>query len=121
MRRRYKTLAVLLLAAVATLASSNIPGTVHMVYPGTMDCAQGCQFAAGGWPFRYLVDSHGISVGGSVSLLGGLAGEDILHPGLLVATYVFWLALFTALVWFVRVVQGNVAIRARDGQPPSAT
>ena len=109
MRLRSKALLMSLLAAAATLVSSTIPGTAHLVYPGTMDCAQGCDFVAGGWPFRYLVDRHGISVPDSVSLLSGLLGEDILYPGLMAATYAFWLALFAAGAWLAAWSRRDVA------------
>ena len=92
-------IAVLLIAvgAVATLASTVVPASVHLVYPGTMDCEQGFNFIAAGWPWPYLVDSHGISVQGSVSLTGGLSGEDIIFAGRMAATVLFWLALASAI------------------------
>lgn len=99
MVRRWKVALVSVSAATAALASSAVPGSVRAVYPGSMDCAQGCQFVAGGWPFPYLVDHPGISPVGSVSLLGGLLGEDIIWPGSLLATFVFWLGLCSAVVW----------------------
>ena len=84
-------IAVLLIAvgAVATLASTVVPASVHLVYPGTMDCEQSCNFIAAGWPWPYLVDSHGNSVQGSVSLTGGLFGEDIIFAGRMAATFLF--------------------------------
>ena len=45
MLRTWKTLLTSVTAAVVTLASSAIPGTVRAVYPGTEDCGQGCAFA----------------------------------------------------------------------------
>jgi len=96
---------VLSLAVGATLVSSVIPGKVHVVYPGSMDCVHGCDFLSGGWPFPYLVDHHGISPTGSVSLLGAILGVDIVWVGSLVATFAFWLAVSAAVVWIARRVQ----------------
>jgi hypothetical protein len=97
---------VIAVAAVATLASTVVPASVRLVYPGTMDCEQGCNFVAAGWPWPYLVDSHGISVQGSVSLTGGLTGEDIFFPGRIAANFLFWLALASTIgylaVWLRR-------------------
>lgn len=91
---RIRAVALLaVIAAAATLASSTVPASVHLVYPGTMDCERGCDFVAAGWPWPYLVDCHGISVVGAVSLSGGLVGEDILRPGHMAASFLFWLAL----------------------------
>jgi hypothetical protein len=86
-------------ALVATLASSLVPGRVRIAYPGSMDCQQGCEFVAAGWPFSYLVDNPGISPVGSVSLVEGLLGVDIVRPGPLVATFLFWLAIFGVAMW----------------------
>jgi len=83
-------------AAIAALASSCVSGKVQIAYPGSEDCVQGCDFVAGGWPFLYVVDQHGLSPAGSADLLGAVLGNDILRPGHLVATYVFWLALFVS-------------------------
>jgi len=88
-------------AAVATLASTAIPGHVRAVYPGSMDCQQGCEFVAAGWPFPYLVDHPGISPTRSVSLINGVLGVDLIWPGAMAATFASWLALFVVVVWVV--------------------
>ena len=99
------TLLVAVLAAAATLASSAIPGRVRAAYPGSMDCQQGCEFVAAGWPFPYLVDHPGISPTGSVSLVNGMLGVDLIWPGPLFASFAFWLGLAAAITWLVvRVV-----------------
>ena len=93
-------------AAVATLASSAIPGRVRAVYPGSMDCQQGCEFVAAGWPFPYLVDHPGISPTRSVSLVNGFLGVDLIWPGAMAATFASWLVLFVVVAWVVaRVTQ----------------
>jgi hypothetical protein len=101
-----KVLASLALATAATIATSAVPRLVTVTYPGTMDCQHGCNFVAGGWPFPYLIDHPGISPTGSVSLANGLLGVDIIWPGHLFATFVFWLMLFAAI--------GALAGRARQ-------
>jgi len=115
MRTRVAALLIAAAAAVATLVSTAVPASVHLVYPGTMDCEQGCDFVAAGWPWPYLVDSHGISVRGSVSLSGGLTGEDIIIPGRIAATYLFWLALLSVVahlaVWLRRRRSSEPATR----------
>lgn len=88
---RTSTLLAVAMAAVATLVSVVIPSRVRVVYPGSVDCHQGCEFVAGGWPFPYLVDHPGISPTGVVSLTGGLLGEDILRVDMLAATFFLWL------------------------------
>jgi hypothetical protein len=100
MLRRNKALLLIVLALVATLASTAVPGTAHLAYPGTMDCEQGCAFVAAGWPWAFLIDSHGISVRGSVSLFAVVTGEDILDARLLAATFSFWFAVSLLLAWF---------------------
>ncbi|MEO8655129.1 MAG: hypothetical protein ABI409_13470 [Ramlibacter sp.] len=101
MNRMRKVLLVSVIAAATTLASSVISGRVRAFYPGSMDCALGCEFVAGGWPFPYLVDHPAISPTGSVSLVNGLLGVDIIWFGSLAATYGFWLALFAAFGWAI--------------------
>jgi len=110
MRRKLKVLLVSALAAGVTLASSVVPSKVRVVYPGTLDCEQGCNFLAGGWPFPFIVDHHGISPTGSVSLFGSLIGVDIMWYGSLAATFVFWLAAFGAASWVLaRFVRAHAA------------
>jgi hypothetical protein len=88
---------VTVLAAVSALASTVIPGTVQVAYPGTEDCAKGCNFVAAGWPFPYLVDHPVISPIGSVSLVQGLLGVDLIQPVPMTETFAFWLGLYALL------------------------
>ena len=92
-----RALLALIFAATAMLASSAIPGHVHEVDPGSMGCQQGCEHVAGGWPFPYLVDDHGLSPVNSVDLFGAIFGVDHVRPGAMVATFLFWLALLIAV------------------------
>jgi len=98
MSLRKKLLAIVALSVPATLASSAVSRVVSVAYPGTMDCERGCSFAAGGWPFAYVIDHPGISPTGSVSLINGFLGVDIIWPGHMLATFAFWFVLFTAIV-----------------------
>ena len=119
MPRRSLALLVVVLALAATLTSTAVPRTAHLTYPGTMDCEQGCDFVAAGWPWAFLIDSHGISVTGSVSLLAALTGEDILDPGLMAVTFGFWLVLFLSLARLVAsYIRHMSSFRTRE--PPSA-
>lgn len=74
-------------------------GTARMDYPGSTDCAQGCDFVSGGWPLSYLVDNPGISPRGSISLVDGLLGVDIIRIAPLLGTFLFW-----AIVWAMIVM-----------------
>lgn len=93
-----KILAHVLLALVATLASSLVPREVFALIPGSEDCVQGCMFVAGGWPLAYLVDHHGISPHGSVSLVEGLMGVDHIRHTDFLLTLMFWLTA-SVLAW----------------------
>ena len=62
------------------LLSSAKAGSASATYSEIMGCEQSCEVAAGGWPVPYLVDYPGISVVGSVDLMGGLLGEDHFRP-----------------------------------------
>ena len=92
---------VLVLAAAATLGTSALHTRVNVVYPGSMDCQRGCEFLAGGWPFPYLVDHPGISPAGSISLVEGIMGVDIIRPLPLLASFVFWAILFGVIAAIV--------------------
>ena len=98
---RWKSLLAAGLAAVATLASSAIGGTVIAIYPEIMGCESGCLAAAGGWPATYLVDYPGISPVGSVSLTDAMLGIDRIWPAELVLTFIFWLAISALVVWLL--------------------
>ena len=93
---------LVLIAAIATaLASSVVPGHVRVAYPGSMDCQQGCDVVAAGWPFLYLVDEPGLSPVGSVSLVGGLLGLDTFRLDALLETVMFWICAWAAVVWTI--------------------
>lgn len=92
-----RALMALIFAAAALLASSLVLGHVREVYPGSLDCQQGCEFVAGGWPFPYVFDEHGLSPVGSVELLGAILGIDYIRPGAMVGTFLFWLGLLIAV------------------------
>jgi len=102
MAREWIALVVLIVAVGTSLVSSVVPGHVHVAYPGSMDCQQGCDFVAGGWPFLYLVDHPGISPVGSVSLTDGLLGADIIRPDAFGETLLFWICAWTAVIWTTR-------------------
>lgn len=102
MTRKGLALAVLFAALGTALVSSAVPGRVRMAYAGSMDCRQGCDFVAGGWPFLYLVDEPGISPVGSVSLADGLLGADIIRPGAFSATLLFRICAWTVIIWMAR-------------------
>ncbi len=96
-----RALVVLVAGVVTALASSVVPGQVRVSYPGSEDCQQGCDFVAAGWPFRYLVDHPGISPFGSVSLIDGLMGADIIRPGAFAETILFWACAWMIAIWLV--------------------
>lgn len=102
MARKWMVLVVLIAAVGTSFATSVVPGHVRVAYPGSEDCQQGCDFVAGGWPFRYLVDHPGTSPTGSVSLTDGLLGADLIKPGALSATLLFWACVWTAAIWTTR-------------------
>jgi len=107
MTRKWTMLAVMIAALGTAIASSGIPGHVRVAYPGSMDCQQGCEYVAGGWPFRYLVDNPGISPVGSISLVDGVLGVDIIRMDALAETVVFWIGVWATCVWAVRRVGGS--------------
>ncbi len=79
-----RVLAVLGVAMILTGASSVIQRTRLEVQdwdcpPAPTSCARPVLVA--GFPFVYLSDYHGIPPVGSVSLGGGLLGEDLFQPG----------------------------------------
>ena len=88
-----KVVAYCLVALFATLLSSLVPRKVDAVIPGSMNCESGCTFVAAGWPLAYLVDHHGISPQGSVSLILGFLGDDHIRKADFLLTFVFWLAI----------------------------
>lgn len=87
----------LIASVTMTLISSCVPRSVEMVYPGTMDCENGCEFAAGGWPFAYIVDRHGLSPSGSADLLGALVGADMVRWDEMRMTLLFWLFIYVSV------------------------
>jgi len=102
MTRKGMLVLVLTGALATSLASSFVRSHVRVAYPGSMDCRQGCEFVAGGWPFRYLVDQPGISPAGSVSLSGGLLGVDVFRSTAFGATVLFWILAWAAAAWMAR-------------------
>lgn len=85
------------LALAIALASCLVPREVVLSIPGSLDCVQGCSFAAAGWPLPWLVDHHGISPRGSVSLIDGLLGVDHIRLPAFLLTFGFWLAITGAI------------------------
>lgn len=85
-------IASLVSGLILALASSIHAGRVKAVYAEIMGCEVGCEVAAAGWPMPYLVDYPGISVVGSVDLLGALTGEDKFHLLPFAGTALFWTA-----------------------------
>jgi hypothetical protein len=77
-----RLIAILLGALMLTLLSSVVEGRRLEVQdwdcpPAPASCARPVLVA--GFPVPYLSDYHGISVVNSVSIVGGLLGEDHLH------------------------------------------
>jgi hypothetical protein len=93
-----KILLYLFVAMVATLLSSLVPREVVAQIPGSEDCVKGCTFVAGGWPVAYLVDHHGISPHGSVSLIMGLVGADHIRTPEFLLTFMYWL-IVSIVLW----------------------
>jgi len=93
-----KILFHLFVAMVATLISSLVPREVVALIPGSEDCVKGCIFVAGGWPVAYLVDHHGISPHGSVSLIMGVVGADHIRTPEFLLTFMFWL-MVSVVLW----------------------
>ena len=92
-----KIIGYCLVALFATLLSSLVPRKVDAVIPGSMDCETSCTFVAAGWPLAYLVDHHGISPRGSVSLVLGFLGEDHIRQADFLLTFLFWLAVLVCV------------------------
>ncbi|MFC5462637.1 hypothetical protein [Massilia niabensis] len=88
----------LFVAMMAALISSLVPREVVALIPGSEDCVQGCTFVAGGWPVAYLVDHHGISPVGSVSLIMGFVGADHIRTPEFLLTFMFWL-MVSVVLW----------------------
>lgn len=88
----------LLLATIATALTIVIEAKVVTFYPDVMGCETSCLSVAGGWPFPYLVD-YPLSPVGSVSLIGGIVGTDVIWVKEMVHTLLFWFGIATILVW----------------------
>ena len=96
---------IALIALLLTYLSLLIPAKVNVVRVGSMDCEQGCQVVAAGFPKPYLVDAI-ISPVGSVSmnpidLFLAPLDEFILVNFLI--SYVFWLAVTVIAVLLPRI------------------
>lgn len=110
--------AIALLAIISTGVSSLVHGSVRVAYPGSTDCIQGCDFISGGWPFAYLVDNPGISPRGSVSLVEGLLGVDIIRPAQFLGTICSWMLAWLLLVFSIkRWVAKRRLLRRRSDRP----
>lgn len=95
----------MLSALLLTYLSLLIPAKVTRVRVGSMDCEQGCQVVAAGFPKPYLVDGI-ISPVGSVSmnpidLFLAPLDEFILVNFLI--SYVFWFAITVIAVLLPRI------------------
>ncbi len=85
-------LGLLATSLLLTTLSGWVPRQVTTRYPDIMGCERGCQVAAGGWPVPFVVDYPGISPVGSVSISGGLMGEDRMRWGAFAASWALWLS-----------------------------
>lgn len=95
----------MLSALMLTYLSLLIPAKVTVVRAGSMDCEQGCQVVAAGFPKPYLVDGI-ISPVGSVSINPFnlfLAPLDIFVLNGFLMSYVFWLAITIFVVMLPRI------------------
>jgi hypothetical protein len=86
--RRYSY--TLLFALCATLISTVVPGSARVTYPDIMGCEFGCEVAAVGFPFPFIIDYPGISPGHSADLTGALLGVDQVNWGRAAATFSVW-------------------------------
>jgi hypothetical protein len=94
----------LALGLVLALLSSAKAGKAWAIYGDIDGCVDGCEVAAAGWPLPYLVDYPGLSVGGSVDLVGAILGQNHLRPLLFSITLLFWtLAAVAGLVLLRRL------------------
>ena len=93
-----KIISYFFVALLATLFSSLVPREVNAVIPGSEDCEAGCTFVAAGWPMAYLVDHHGISPHGSVSLVEGFIGVDHLRKSGFLLTLLFWFVILACIL-----------------------
>ncbi|XID75045.1 hypothetical protein ACF3NA_00230 [Alkanindiges sp. WGS2144] len=93
--KKNRLLLQLLIALVLTWLSLLVPAEVQVTRPGTLDCEQGCEIIAAGFPKPFIVDGV-ISPVGSVSmnpLSLFLAPLDEFIWCSFIISYVFWLAL----------------------------
>lgn len=115
MKRRATAFAVLCGGSVlGTLLSSGVANQVIDVVPGSEDCHAGCNAAAAGWPYPYIVDGHGLSPHGSADLMGLLMGIDRLDPFGLLLNVAAWLAILLLpiagwLAWHARTARNDRA------------
>ena len=56
-------------AALALLSTFIGPRSALAVYPDIMGCEQGCTVVATGWPFTYVSDYLGMSVGNTANIM----------------------------------------------------
>ena len=100
---RWRSAAALLaVALLLTLASIAVTTTRLEVQdwdcpPSPASCAR--PVLVGGFPLPFVSDYHGISVGGRVSLVGALLGEDLFHAGAFAVDLACWLILAGGIWW----------------------
>ncbi len=95
----------MLSALILTYLSLLIPTHVEVIRQGSMDCEQGCQVVAAGFPKAYVVDGI-ISPVGSVSMnpvdLFLVPLDDFIFLNFLIS-YVFWFAITVIAVMLPRI------------------
>ena len=93
--------AALALAAVSGEAYQRV-GSGYVRYEGVGPGWDSTRVVVGGWPLPYLLDRPYLSPVGSVSVSGGLLGEDELRAGPFLADAAFYLLLSLGLLAGVR-------------------
>jgi hypothetical protein len=101
MRKRLLVI-VLVLATLATLASSAKRGHATVNYPDVEACSAGCTVAAAGWPFPYLADYPGQSPAGRTSLAEAITGNDHVLWTSFVLTWLAWTVAVGAMAFLLR-------------------
>ena len=81
-----------IVALGATICSSWLPRKTPVTHPSIMGCENGCDVAAGGWPFIYVVDGMTSSPVGSADFLGALVGLDDFRWEMFALNFVVWLS-----------------------------
>ena len=82
---------IALASAVAlTLLSTAVPGSATAQYEEIMDCERGCEVAAAGYPFPFIIDYPGLSPAKRASLLGAILGIDHVSWSRAAASFGAW-------------------------------